>query len=165
MPSETWARPAPGGFTLIEISVVLLILGISLAVAVPMIPTRGVDDAQVQALVRELGRAQRWAVERDRYVELRVGERGADYTLVERDGPAGAADTVASGLLWPDEDPTRAPPSGSFRWVLVFDPGGRPHGDSLTFSRFPGASARVRVDRWTGSVHVDWDGPAWVHAP
>src|SRR5690349_19068616 len=142
MPSETWARPAPGGFTLIEISVVLLILGISLAVAAPMLPSWRADEAQVQALVRELGRAQRWAVERDRYVELRVGEPSTGYTLVERDGPAGTANTVASGLLWPDEDLTTAPPSGSLRWVVVFDPVGRPHGDSLTFSRFPGASAR-----------------------
>lgn len=144
------AGPAPraGGFTLVEVVVVLVLLGMVAAVTVPAF--RGVGepepvDAAAQELFALLHGGRRMAVEEGVRVTLLLDPATGRWWL-ER-----GADSLRAGTL--DLPPGVRLAAGPPRVRFTFDPSGAVHGDPLAV-RGPDALVPVRVDRWSGDVRV-----------
>jgi type IV fimbrial biogenesis protein FimT len=138
------------GLTLIELVVVLAIVGVSAAVALPAFG-RLLDDEPSPAapVVELLERARRTAMERAVRVTVTVIPASGRY------------------WVWADGDDARAPladgvlalPAGArlaasgLRARVRFDPGGHAAGDTVVVWSATGAEL-VSADRWTGEVRV-----------
>jgi prepilin-type N-terminal cleavage/methylation domain-containing protein len=138
------------GFTLIEVVVVLLILGVVFAVAAPAltrvatIPVGG----SAAPLVRLLASARRTATERGERVRVILDPPGERYWM-EIDS-AGAYRMLSTDTLRLLPGTRLASPLP--RPCFVFTPGGEGEGDPLSVEGLRPLS--VTVDRWTGEAHV-----------
>ena len=138
------------GFTLAEIVVVLALLGIMAAVAVPAFTRLDAEDDATRGaadVVRVLHAARRMALERAVTATVLVDPTNRHYWVSLGDS-TGQAD---SGTLDLARGVTLLGPVPRARFV--FQPNGAVVGDSL-FLRGPARTAVVTVDRWTGDVHV-----------
>jgi len=133
------------GFTLVELVVVLLILGISAAAVAPAVTRR--EDAMTSALDRAgglVGEARRLAVSRAVRVSLTLEPDGR-YQLRQLEG-----DTLAvleQGRL---EFATGAGLDTDRMLTLTFDPRGTVMGDSIPL-REGNRRVVLGLDRWTGA--------------
>ena len=140
------------GFTLIEVVVVLAILGITTAVALPaFVQLLDEDDLTTASreVVEVLQRARRAAIRTGREVKVTVAPDQGAYWI--HFGSVAARDSVRSGR-W-----VLAPPitlrARSERVVFRFDPKGPAFGDSL-FVQSATRTAMIAVDQWTGIPYV-----------
>jgi type II secretion system protein H len=88
-------RPAAGGFTLIEILMVVLILGIASAIVAPQLGSR--SDIKVRAaarlLVADLMYAQNTAISQQKWMYVRFDAAGEKYSVMDGAG-ASSTDTA-----------------------------------------------------------------------
>lgn len=142
------------GFTLIELVVVILLLGIVAGVSVPALARRGEDDALAAAagdVVGLLGRARRTALERGRSVTLALDPASGRYQ-VRLTGESG--DVVAEGTLALAGGVQLEAGHTGAAWVhVVFSPLGAAEGGPVIVRR-GGRAAVVALDRWTGEASV-----------
>ena len=140
------------GFTLIEIVVVLVILGITTAVALPAFVQLTDEDELTTAsreVVEVLQRARRAAIRTGREVKVTVAPEQGAYWI--RFGSASARDSVRSGR-WDLAQPITLRAT-SERVVFRFDPKGPAFGDEL-FVQSATRAATIAVDQWTGVPYV-----------
>jgi len=140
-----------GGFSLVEIVVVLLILGVSAAIVVPSLRA-GARDEGVPAAAPEIARllraARRAALEQAVPVTVSITPGSRRYMVwAEQSDTAG---DLGQGAL-PGGEIT--PAGGRSRFQVVFDRFGTAAPDSLTVRGSEG-SAVVGVNRWSGEPYV-----------
>lgn len=145
-------RSPRGGFTLTEVVVVLLILGIVAAAAVPVLfrsDTR--KDAVMETADELLGMlrsARRRAVEEGAPASLTLDPASGRYWLeAGGEGP----DTLSEGRVVLPPGVTLAAPESRVRFL--FHPLGGASGAPVAVQG-PGRAAVVGVDRWTGDPYV-----------
>jgi type II secretion system protein H len=140
------------GFSLIEIVVVLLILGLVAAVTVPAFLSRAEPDAIARAaqdVTSVLERARRTAVERGVNTAVRLDPKSLRYDVSADSGTA--RQSLAQG--------TMAMPPGTEtiaerdRLAFVFTPDGRATSDALSL-RLGTSVVRILVDPWRGDVRA-----------
>ncbi|HEY0036026.1 MAG TPA: GspH/FimT family pseudopilin [Longimicrobium sp.] len=139
------------GFTLVEVVVVLVVLGIAAAAVAPAFLARTPqDDAAAAAaeVIQVLATARRAAVERGEPVTVTLETRSGAYLV--RSGPA-AADSVATGRVVIPAGVALVNVPG--RAVSEFDPlgGARPATLRIVGT---GTVMMIEVDRWTGDTRV-----------
>jgi len=138
------------GFTLVEVLVVLVILGITAATVVPAL-ARATEDDDLSRATRDVERvlvtARRTALERAAPVTVTVVPESGRYWVHRMDGTALDSGTVAldGGLRMVSS--TRRP-------RFQFNPLGTADGDSLLLLGAGGARA-LAIDRWTGGIRVE----------
>lgn len=163
------------GFTLVEVVVVVLVLGIVAAVATPGLPELGHTESDaVGRAVAVLGEARRRAARRGRPVELVVEagrytmrlagseeapERAWSESVARtpgdprgRDGTAADAPgrVLASGRLDPS---VRVVPAARTGWTAFrFRPDGRARGPRLRLRTGAGRVVALAVRPWSGRV-------------
>ena len=141
------------GFTLVEIVVVLVILGVSAAVVVPALriitPADGVSVAagEVAGVLRT---ARRTALERAMPVVVTITPGSGQY-IVEGIEHADSVTSLASGAFSVGTGVTLG--TSGPRMRVAFDRYGLAQADSLTVRGDEG-SAVVGVERWSGDVYV-----------
>jgi len=142
-----------GGFTLVEMLVVIAILAVMAAVSVPAIrDLRARDPLVLAASVTTtlLARARLTAVERATPVRVVIDPVGLHYWV--RALRSGAApDSVMSDTLLIPGDVTLG--GTSARLAVTFTPSGEASGDAIVLT-WRGRSASVAADAWTGDAHV-----------
>src|SRR3954470_18042555 len=84
------------GFTLIEILVVLLLIGMAAAVAMPALLRSRAPESSLNTL---LGNAREAAIRRGETVYLRIGSSGK--WRIDGSGSAGASDSLLTGQIEP----------------------------------------------------------------
>lgn len=138
------------GFTLIELVVVIAILGVTFAVAIPSFTNRdrsGRADA-ANTIARLLERARNNAAEQAR--EMRVTIAPADARVwIYSNNFAGTPDTSFTLPLPAGTTLSATSPRVQF----VFDASGRARGDQLLIES-NGARIAITVDPFSGDVHV-----------
>ena len=146
------SRPAErrGGFTLMELVVVLVILGVVLGVAGPAFIVRGAamrEDASAP-VVRTLQRARLTALESARVTTVAIDPQAA-RVWVRTEGREPNVDTTFALALPPDVELSAALPRAHF----TFDARGGASGDALSVTS-PAGRAIITLDRASGDVRV-----------
>ncbi|HEV2293498.1 MAG TPA: prepilin-type N-terminal cleavage/methylation domain-containing protein [Tepidisphaeraceae bacterium] len=104
------------GFTLIEILMVVVILGIASAIIAPQIGSR--DDLKVRAaarvLISDLIYAQNLAISQQKQIYVKFDADAENYRLMDRAGPAGL-DSVIQNPITKDPFITKLGPAGGSR--------------------------------------------------
>jgi prepilin-type N-terminal cleavage/methylation domain-containing protein len=145
------AAAAPAGFTLLEMLLVLLLLGVAAGVSVPAFRDWAEPDPLLSAAAEVAGvleSARRVALERGAVVEVAFATERGGYSAWVR-GAAAAA--LGDGSLERLGDARLA--GAGERPRYRFDPVGTASGAPLVVTR-AGRIVRVEVDRWTGKVSV-----------
>lgn len=146
------------GFTLVELLVVLIVLGIAVAVGAPALPRAGFGAASASdQLMRILYRAGRMAAERGRTVRVELDPDASAYRVrMEATGSAEGA-LIASGSFGAGSRDSifSLADNGSAVPVFRFDPLGRAEGGPVIVDDGRGEGVIVAVDPWTGRVHVE----------
>jgi general secretion pathway protein H len=155
--ANTFTAPPAGvgGFTLVELVVVLLLLGIALAVAAPALPRPRTEEERAAAELRELlGRAREAAAARGGEVTLAVDLAAGTYRATLRRGREAADSLLREGALagWDRAPLVRRGPDSL--WVARFDPLGGAAAPPLRWRTEQGREAALVVDPWTGEVSL-----------
>jgi prepilin-type N-terminal cleavage/methylation domain-containing protein len=149
-----WTRP-PSGFTLIEMAVVLLVLGVALAVAVPALPRpRTAEEAAAAELARLLGDAREAAARRGGETTLVVALATGEFRATLRRGREGGDSLLRRGAIAGWAGTPLARPGADSVLVARFDPLGHARVPALRWRRRDGAARALTVDPWTGEVRL-----------
>jgi len=153
---RTSATGAEAGFTLVELMVVIVIVGLMAGVAVMSAPGRRTLSAEADQFAARLVRAQEEAVLTNRPVGVRVTGQG--YSFVARTG-AGWAE-LDDGPFKPADwsDGVIASIPGGEQGLISFDPTGIAEPSSVTLTR-DAQQMRVSIDE-AGKVRVHADAAA-----
>ena len=142
------------GFTLVDVLVVLVIIGMTAAVVVPAIrpPAAAGAAAAARALVEAYGAAERAALTEGISHTLTLEMTTGKYAVLAEVAPHLPADTLRAGIL-PLSAGTHLT-GGRDGWArATFDPLGRARGDRVTISHDAEEYA-VGVDPWTAAADV-----------
>lgn len=135
------------GFTLVEMAVALVLLGLGLAVVAPSLPRpRTGAETAARQLRGVLAEGRRLAALHGGEARVTLDVRGGAYRLHLRPGGSGADSLVRSGRLEGWTAPRGGERSDSLLVVRV---------DALGRSGAEGRSAGVAVNPWTGRAHVE----------
>jgi general secretion pathway protein H len=142
-----------GGFTLIELVVVLAIIGLAASVVAPAFRRLGQDArTTADALTATYAAARRAATERGVAVTLVIETATGQFLGMTDPAPGLPRDTVASGAL-PFAAGTHLD-GGHEGWAVVtFDALGRGRGDRVTLIQGE-QRYDIRVDPWTATAVV-----------
>ena len=149
-------RPRDGGFTLLELVIVVLLLGMAAGLAVPALSQLGMDDP-VAGAVREveglLIRARRAAAELGVSVRLVVDVATGRYEATTASSHTGMDNMLpfARGALDLPAGVTLAATRPLA--IFTFDPLGPAAGDTVRLIGLSG-EVRVVVDPWTGEARA-----------
>lgn len=158
------------GVTLVEVTVVILVIGLAAAVATPRLPDFGTErNDAVERVLGVLEEARRQAARRGRPVEVDVTSGGRyEIRLADEPGGAGGDDRESMGSPGTDRaegDPGRVLATGPFpagvevmadprdrRTSLRFGPRGRAAGPDVRVPVGGGRSVTLAVRPWSGRV-------------
>lgn len=145
-------RDVPAGFTLWELTMVLLVLAIAATLAAPAFARFGADQPPggADAMLGLLRDARRAAIDLNSDVTLRLDPRTLDYAI-DTSGVAGSG-AFASGVL--DLGATQMLVTDLPRLQYVFRATGAAFADTVVVrgGRVP---LTVRVDPWSGIARAD----------
>ena len=143
------------GFTLIEMMVVLLLMGISLAVVAPALPRppHGAEAA-ARKTARLLEQTRRTAAQHGRNTRIELNLATGAFGVWVEDPFDGRDSLIAAGELLLPGEMAEADPNTGARARVRFDPLGRADGEPIRFRDGGGRSMTVAVDPWTGGVRV-----------
>lgn len=141
------------GFTLVEISVSLLLIGIATAVVAPAVRQASSPSEAVVSEVRSvLERARGKAAVHGRAVEVRLDFPTGEYTMIMAGAGEASEYPLERGRLHGIRGFRRDGPSGQ-HLVLRFSPLGDASAEGMGFESIPG-TVTITLDRWTGRVDV-----------
>jgi prepilin-type N-terminal cleavage/methylation domain-containing protein len=145
------------GFTLVELLVALVIIGMIAAVAVPALSARGGAAATAKQLVSLYGVAREVAISRGASAEAVLDLSSGALVIATVGRPGRPADTVRRAALALSPSVRLASSAARLGPARVtFDPLGRARGDDVVIADGKGRH-RVVTDPWTGAARVeDW---------
>jgi general secretion pathway protein H len=137
-------------FTLTEILIVIVLLGLMATVAIPALPHRtptAPAAAAADTIAALLQAVHRRAIQHGAAIDVVIDPATAHYWIRPR-RPSGA-DSAFDGTLTLPSDVTLGAP---VRARFAFDPAGTAAGDRITATDARGSAAVVTLDPWTGEV-------------
>lgn len=153
MPALAEKSPPGGGYTLVEMVVVLAVMALAAAVIAPGLfrtETSG-GERVVRTLTEVYAMAREAAVTRGGGAQVWVNADEGRWLALVRSGGTSRWDTLGSGSL---QTPGVQLQSGGERWAIVrFDARGRAAGQSVGV-RGPEGVALLRPNHWTGRLDV-----------
>lgn len=141
----------PGGFTLIELVVVLMILGVAGAMVVPALAGKRAAETTASELAAIYRAARDAAVDRAVVVTVALDLRSGRYEVFTDPAEGAAAQTIRTGTLGMSSG-VRLRGESAAGWVVTsFDPFGRARGGWVEIADGE-ERYEVSTDPWTASV-------------